>query len=349
MRKLLDALPYPAWMRGRDGRLAWRNHRFAARAGADGQQAGRCRGGTVRPRHVARGGGSARRTAGVWRARRPRHGRAATRRPFEAFEVACECGAAGLALDLSESEALRAEKDRLNSAYKSLLDRLATAVAIFDALQAARLLQRRLSAVLVARSRLPRPAPDRRRNPRPSARPPPAARTGRLPRLEGADAGDLPIDRSRSRRSGICPTAARCASSAGPNAEGGVTYLYDDATQSFALAAQVNALTRLQGETLDALKEGVAVFGADGRLRLANPAFATIWGIPAPPAAERPHFDEISQACLPLVVRLRHMGGAARRGARAASTSAGRSASASSAATARSWNARRCRCPTARR
>ena len=88
---------------------------------------------------------------------------------------------------------------------------------------------------------------------------------------------------------------------ASPNAEGGVTYLYDDNTQSFALATQVNALTRLQGETLDSLKEGVAVFGADGRLRLVNPAFATIWSVPAPDATERPHFDEIAKACLPFV------------------------------------------------
>ena len=62
-----------------------------------------------------------------------------------------------------------------------------------------------------------------------------------------------------------------------PNPKGGVTYLYDDATQSYALASQVNALTHVQGETLDALKEGVAVFGADGRMKLFNPAFAELW------------------------------------------------------------------------
>ena len=64
---------------------------------------------------------------------------------------------------------------------------------------------------------------------------------------------------------------------ASPNPQGGVTYLFDDATQSYALASQVNALTRVQGETLDALKEGVAVFGADGRMKLINPAFAEMW------------------------------------------------------------------------
>ena len=81
---------------------------------------------------------------------------------------------------------------------------------------------------------------------------------------------------------------------ASPNPQGGVTYLFDDATQSFALASQVNALTRVQGETLDALKEGVAVFGADGRLKLINPAFAALWRFDPARAAERPHIDEVA-------------------------------------------------------
>ena len=40
------------------------------------------------------------------------------------------------------------------------------------------------------------------------------------------------------------------------------------------LESQVNALTRVQSETLDTLKEGVAVFGSDGRLKLHNRAFS---------------------------------------------------------------------------
>jgi signal transduction histidine kinase len=91
---------------------------------------------------------------------------------------------------------------------------------------------------------------------------------------------------------------------ASPNPEGGVTYLFDDATQSFALASQLNALTRVQGETLDALKEGVAVFGADGRLKLINPAFAALWRFDSARAADRPHIDEVARDCLPLLTNL---------------------------------------------
>jgi signal transduction histidine kinase len=85
-----------------------------------------------------------------------------------------------------------------------------------------------------------------------------------------------------------------------PNPKGGVTYLYDDATQSYALASQVNALTRVQGETLDALKEGVAVFGADGRMKLFNPVFAQMWRLGAAELGDRPHIDEIARASKPL-------------------------------------------------
>jgi signal transduction histidine kinase len=85
-----------------------------------------------------------------------------------------------------------------------------------------------------------------------------------------------------------------------PNPKGGVTYLYDDATQSYALASQVTALTHVQGETLDALKEGVAAFGADGRMKLFNPAFAELWRFDPAVLRDRPHIDEIARACKPL-------------------------------------------------
>src|SRR6478736_3949594 len=60
-------------------------------------------------------------------------------------------------------------------------------------------------------------------------------------------------------------------------AEGGVTYLYENVTELLALESRYNALIHVQRETLDTLREGVAVFGPNGRLRLHNRAFASIW------------------------------------------------------------------------
>jgi signal transduction histidine kinase len=296
LRKLLDALPYPAWMRGRDGSLSWRSAAFAAalepKNGKPLDAAAE-----LFDRVSLREAEEARHVSGLWRARV--HATVAgVRRPFEAFEVAGEGGAAGLAIDLSDSERLRTDKDRLNGAYKSLLDRLATAVAIFDSgkrldfynaaysqiwsLDAAFLDQRPTDGEILdhlrARRLLPEQADFR------------AWKAQMLATYQSTE----PVETVWH-----LPDGRALRVSAGPNAEGGVTYLYDDATQSFALATQLNALTRLQGETLDALKEGVAVFGADGRLRLSNPAFAAIWGVEAPQTGERPHFDDISKSCQP--------------------------------------------------
>jgi signal transduction histidine kinase len=82
-----------------------------------------------------------------------------------------------------------------------------------------------------------------------------------------------------------------------PNPQGGVTYLFDDVSERFQLESQVNALTRVQSETLDTLKEGVAVFGSDGRLKLHNRAFADMWNLSPDMPAEHPHIDALIKAC----------------------------------------------------
>ncbi len=77
-----------------------------------------------------------------------------------------------------------------------------------------------------------------------------------------------------------------------PRPDGGVTYLYDDQTERLALESKFNALIGAQRETLNSLKEGVAVFGTDGRLKLFNTAFASIWKLSRRQLDEGPHVDE---------------------------------------------------------
>jgi len=68
-------------------------------------------------------------------------------------------------------------------------------------------------------------------------------------------------------------------------------------SERFELASQVNSLTQVQGETLNTLKEGVAVFGSDGRLKLHNRAFADMWNLPPDMPAQSPHVDAIIKVC----------------------------------------------------
>lgn len=56
----------------------------------------------------------------------------------------------------------------------------------------------------------------------------------------------------------------------------------------------------MQRATLDKLHEGVAVFSGDGRLRLHNTAFSTMWHITAERLASCPGFDELVHMLEPL-------------------------------------------------
>ncbi|ORE93358.1 Alkaline phosphatase synthesis sensor protein phor [Stappia sp. 22II-S9-Z10] len=81
---------------------------------------------------------------------------------------------------------------------------------------------------------------------------------------------------------------------ANPGADGGVTYVYENVTQQLALERQYNALSQVQAETIDNLGEGVASFGPDGLLRLANPAFWSLTGTPQAELGE--HVNTIAAA-----------------------------------------------------
>ncbi len=79
--------------------------------------------------------------------------------------------------------------------------------------------------------------------------------------------------------------------------EDGVTYLYENVTERLALESRYNALIQVQRETLDTLREGVAVFASNGRLRLYNQAFADIWRLSPRQLDGEPHIEEIIGWC----------------------------------------------------
>jgi signal transduction histidine kinase len=78
---------------------------------------------------------------------------------------------------------------------------------------------------------------------------------------------------------------------------GEVTYLYENVTEQIALESRYNALIQVQRETLDTLREGVAVFAPNGRLRLYNQAFAALWRLSPRQLDKEPHIDEIIEEC----------------------------------------------------
>lgn len=79
----------------------------------------------------------------------------------------------------------------------------------------------------------------------------------------------------------------------------GAVFVYDDVTDSLALKSSLKTATRVQDVTLDNLHEGVAVFGADGRLKLANRAFAKLWALNEAALVGNVHLADAIEAMRP--------------------------------------------------
>ncbi|WP_455482002.1 PAS-domain containing protein [Bartonella sp. B35(2025)] len=84
--------------------------------------------------------------------------------------------------------------------------------------------------------------------------------------------------------------------------QGGVTWFYENLTEKIDLERRYNTLIKIQGETLDKLSEGVVVFGADGRLRLSNPALSKLWSLPYNLQVEGTHITQLQTYCSSLTV-----------------------------------------------
>jgi signal transduction histidine kinase len=81
---------------------------------------------------------------------------------------------------------------------------------------------------------------------------------------------------------------------AGP--KGGVIYVFEDITAQLNMKSLHQALLDVQRSTLNALTEGVAVFGTNGKLTLSNPRLSTLWKLPMNELGQNPHIDQIAEA-----------------------------------------------------
>jgi signal transduction histidine kinase len=298
LRRALETADMPAWTRDAMGGIVWCNVAYAYAVDAPDAETAIARGGEIFDPAVRREATAALKDTGAWK-RRASAVVGGERRTFDAVEASAQVGSAGVARDVSEIVALKADMERNEDDYSRMIDRLSTAVAIFDkskrltlynaayrqiwSLDPAFLDQGPSDGEILDRLRAKRQLPEQV-----------DFRAWKAQQLSAYQA----IEPSESVWHLPDGRALRVVVS--PNPKGGVTYLYDDATQSYALASQVTALTHVQGETLDALKEGVAAFGADGRMKLFNPAFAELWRFDPAVLSDRPHVDEIARACKPL-------------------------------------------------
>lgn len=298
LRKLLDALPSPIWIRDAGGKLAYANAAYAGAVEA-------ANAGEAVARNLELLDREAREQAMQMRAngqaffRRLPVVAAGQRRVFDVFETGGpHGGAAGIGIDATDTERLRAALDRIVADHRRTLDQLATAVAIFGAderlvfhndayrtlfhFDAAFLDDRPTDSAILDRLRAERQLPEQA-----------DFRSWKRHLHEAYRASEI------KEHAWHLPGGRTLRVVTAPNPEGGVTYLFDELTEKYDLESRHNALIQMQAETLDALTEAVAVFGSDGRLKLFNRAFAELWCLPADTLSERPHIETIASLCRP--------------------------------------------------
>lgn len=208
-------------------------------------------------------------------------------------------GRAGIAIDASEAEDLRAALVRMAEAHRRTLDQLSSGVAVFDG-------QRRLAFYNDSYRRLwdlDRTFLDN--NPDDSSVLDRLRATRKLPEQPDFRAWKAKLHEAyraieTTKDTWYLPDGRALGVVTTPNPEGGVTYLFDDVTESLDLARRFDGLIRVQRETLDSLAEAVAVFGSNGRAQLFNPAFAEMWKLSPDAMREQPHIDTVEAWCKPL-------------------------------------------------
>jgi signal transduction histidine kinase len=293
---MIEAAPAPIWIRDGDDKLAYANRAYASAVEANP--------GDVVSRGIELLDRDAREEAAKIRgeghpfSKRVPAVVAGSRRMLDVYEAGNGRGAAGIGIDASEAERLRADLARAINAHRRTLDQLATGVATFgpdqrlifhnDAYRklfdfdAAFLEDRPTDSAILDRLRASRQLPEQA--------------DFRAWKAQLHEAYRAPETREHwwylpgGRALRVVTTA---------NPEGGITYLFDDVSERIELESRFNALIRTQGETLDALAEAVAVFGSDGRLKLYNHAFSELWDLAPQKLNEHPHIETIGGWCKP--------------------------------------------------
>jgi signal transduction histidine kinase len=292
---LANALAMPFWMRGPDGRLQWVNHAYATAVEAESPVAAvqeqREFLGTQARESIARQQKTdqafAQKVATVVRG---------DRRMYTVTDHAGREGSVGLAVDISDIEGVREQYERMVRSHADTLDQLNTAVAIFDSERKLRFFNQAFQKLWELDIVFLESAPDH------------ALVLDRL-RSEGKLAEQpewrkwkenlLAAYRSVDSQEHWwhLPDRRAIRVVANPQANGGVTWIFEDHTEKIDLQSRYQTAVRVQGETLDNLAEGVAVFGPDGRVRLSNPAFASLWGVDPSLVQPGVHISAVKALC----------------------------------------------------
>ncbi len=289
-RALLNALPHPVWLRDDANRITWVNTAYVKAVDAANEAE------VITSQIELLESRERKKAARVLAAGKPFAERlplviGSERKAHDVTILQLEDATAGAAIDAAAVATAQGELDRQIAAYDRTLDRVSTAVAIFNAdekltfFNAAYKKLWQLDAAWLGTNPTDGAVLDRLRE------------MGSLPEVVNyrewrAKALKCYKEGTEQEDWWHLPNGRVIHVMAAQRPDGGVTYLYADETERIALESRYNALTRVQTETLNSLKEGVAVFGTDGRLKLSNTAFTSIWRLSEKSVDESCHIDE---------------------------------------------------------
>ena len=293
---LLDALPLPVWARSDDLSIIYCNKAYASAVGHD------------RSTVIAEGvelPGTALAEVSQTLARHAREGASeqrlaqhvvvgGERRLLELSERPLEAGLLlGMGQDLTSVEEARSERDRHIGAHASVLESLSSGIAIFGPDLHLKFFNNAYAQMWQLEESLLSGEPhigdilealrDKRRLPEQSNFPAfKEEMTRRLSTLIEPMEELMHI-----------PDGSTLRMTVTPHPFGGVLMSIEDVTDRLTLERSYNTLIAVQRETLNHLYEGVAVYGADGRLKLFNPVFARTWDLPEELLERGPHIRDL--------------------------------------------------------
>ncbi len=300
MRNLFDTLDLPAWLRDDAGNMTWVSEAFARLAGASSPDEA-----VAEKRELATTDALAS-MAEARRALKPYRGEIALQagednRRLNLNEVPLRTGSAGLAFEADANAQLEAALQREADIRAEILDRIDTAVAVFDNRRRLTFCNKAYRDLWQLDDGFLATQPDfdelleRWRG------------EERIPALpDGMDyrqwRSALTGNESVGTHDWDLPNASLSLKLVTiPHRDGGSTHMFHDLTENIGLQTRMRAQARVQRQTLEGLSEAIAVFGQNGKLKLSNPRFATMWQIDGKSLENEPHIDDIMTACEPLL------------------------------------------------
>lgn len=295
LRQAINGIPYPAWRRDKNGRLNWVNDAYCRAVDAASVDAVVTRAEELIDRRELS------ETDDPGNLHRIRTVVSGQRRTLDLFEIVTDRGSVGIAVDVTEIDEARDEVRKQLVSQRASLNLLHTPVAIFSADRNLEFFNQDFADLWGLPPDWLSGSPDhgevleamRESRRLPEQADFPAWKKKQLGCYTNLIDSQEEIWQLPNERTLRVVTQAR--------PQGGLFILYEDLTELLTLERSLNALSKVQRETINKLQEGVAVFAANGELRLFNPSLLRMWSLTEADLENQPHVEEMARLYSALV------------------------------------------------